>query len=266
VISTDSAIPRNASEASVEFLLEPHFYQTRWFYALCAALAALGGWLAFQIYARHTKARYALLLAERTRLAREMHDTIIQGCVGVSTLLEAASGFERIDTGRMNQLLDHARTQLRLTLDEARQAVWNLRQAGIENDIAGALGEFARQLSSEKGVPIEVEIAGSPPHFEEQTLRTVLLVAREAIRNAANHANPRRIHIRMAFEDNEARLEVIDDGRGFEPSSALARPKGHYGIIGMRERVQELGGDFQLRSSPGHGTTVIVRLPVKEAV
>src|SRR5205085_8574689 len=159
-----------------------------WFYGLCAALTGMCGWAALRIYARQTKTRYALLLAERTRLAREMHDTILQGCVGVSTLLEAASGFQQIDTGRMMELLDHARVQVRLTLDEARQAVWNLRHAGIESDIAGALGDFARQLSSEKGVPIDVEIAGSPPRLKEETLRSILLVAREAIRNAANHA------------------------------------------------------------------------------
>jgi len=194
-----------------------------------------------------------------------MHDTIIQGCVGVSTLLEAASGFEHVDTNRMNELLDQARYQVRLTVDEARQAVWNLRQAGLESDIAGALGEFARQLSSEKGFPIEVEIAGAPPQFQEHALRSILLVAREAIRNAANHASPRHINIRMAFEANEARLEVVDDGRGFAPAAESAESNGHYGIVGMRERVEELGGDFELRSSPGQGTAVIVRLPLREA-
>lgn len=264
VIVTDSAAPRQTSEAALSFVWHPHFYQTKLFYWFCAAAAAMLLWAALRIYARQTKARYAMLLSERTRLAREMHDTIIQGCVGVSTLLEAASGFERIDTRRMTELVDHARAQVRLTLDEARQAVWNLRQAGLESDIAGSLGELARQLSSEKGFPIEVEIAGSPPQFQEQTLRSILLVAREAVRNAANHASPRHINIRMAFDANEARLEVVDDGRGFAPTPEFAGTNGHYGIVGMRERVEELGGDFQLRSSPGQGTAVIVRLPLRE--
>ena len=92
-----------------------------------------------RIYARQTQARYAVLLAERTRLAREMHDTVIQGCVGVSTLLEAASGFQETNTDRMKTLLDHARVQIRLTLDEARQAVWDLRHAQLDGDIAGTL-------------------------------------------------------------------------------------------------------------------------------
>src|SRR6185369_2119027 len=109
VVATDSLAPRQVSEASLSFVWEPHLYETRWFYGLCAALAATCGWIGLRIYAQQTKARYDLLLSERTRLAREMHDTVIQGCVGVSTLLEAASGFHPTATDRMKELLDHAR-------------------------------------------------------------------------------------------------------------------------------------------------------------
>ena len=201
----DSAAPGDTSQAAVSFLWQPHFYQSGWFYAACFALIALCGWAAMRIYARQTQARYAVLLAERTRLAREMHDTVIQGCVGVSTLLEAASGFQETNTDRMKTLLDHARVQIRLTLDEARQAVWDLRHAQLDGDIAGTLNHFAKQLSAEKGIPIDVELPGAPPRLDEPTLRNILLVAREAIRNAANHASPQRIRIQMSFEPNEAR-------------------------------------------------------------
>jgi signal transduction histidine kinase len=262
VMAMDSAAPKDVSEASVAFLWRPHFHQTAWFYGLCVVAAALAGWTALRVYARQTQARYAVMLAERTRLARDMHDTVIQGCVGVSTLLEAASGFQQSDTGRMTTLLDQARVQIRLTLDEARQAVWDLRHAQLDGDIAGTLRYFAKQLSAEKGIPIDVEFAGAPPDIAEPTLRNILLVAREAIRNAANHGSPGRIRIQMSFEPNEACLEVRDDGRGFAPAAELMEANGHYGIVGMRERVEQSGGSFLLNSSPGHGTSVIARLPL----
>jgi signal transduction histidine kinase/ligand-binding sensor domain-containing protein len=262
VIATDSAMPRQASEASTMFVLEPHAYQTNWFYGLCAALLAACVWLAMRFYARQTRARYALLLAERTRLAREMHDTVIQGCVGVSTLLEAASGFSPTNMGRVKELLDQARVQVRVTLDEAREAVWDLRNAHIEGDICGALPVFARQISLEKGIPIDVETTGTPEPLDQGMIRSLLLVAREAIRNASAHGNPRKIRIRLSFEPNEVRLEVIDDGRGFAPDADALVVNRHYGILGMRERVEQLGGIFSLNSRPGQGAAVVARLPL----
>jgi signal transduction histidine kinase len=176
--------------------------------------------------------------------------------------LEAASSLQQIAADRTRQLLEQARVQARLTLDEARQAIWDLRQTQWGDDLSTTLRNFARQLSAEKGIPIEVEFTGNPPAVEERTLRGILLVAREAIRNAANHAAPRLIRIRVCFEPGEARLEVVDDGRGFVPPGDPAESDGHYGIIGMRERVEQLGGRFLLRSSPGAGTAIRARVPL----
>lgn len=262
VTATDRAAPLEASEAFLSFVWLPQFYRTSWFYGLCAAAAVLLIFASLRTHVRQTKARYALLFAERTRLAREMHDTVIQGCAGVSTLLEAASSLQQIAADRTMQLLEQARVQARLTLDEARQAIWDLRQTQWGDGISVALQNFARQLSAEKGIPIEVEITGDPPAVEERTLRGILLVAREAIRNAANHAAPRLIRIHVYFESGEARLEVMDDGHGFVPAEGTADVEGHYGIVGMRERVEQLGGSFLLRSSPGAGTAIIARVPL----
>jgi signal transduction histidine kinase len=262
VVATDSVAPRQGSETSVSFVWDPHLYETPWFYGLCAALAAACGGIALRVYARQTKARYAVLLSERTRLAREMHDTVIQGCVGVSTLLEAASGFHPNGLGRMKELLDQARVQIRLTLDEARQAVWDLRHTQLEGELAGMLRDFVRQLSSEQDVPVRVELAGSPVPLESGTVRSLFLVAREAVRNAVTHSASRQISIRLCFDAAEVRLEVVDDGRGFTPPGRELEARGHYGILGMRERVEQLGGKFLLHSSPGSGTVVVARLPL----
>ena len=262
VIAEDAASQQNPSEASVAFRWEPYFYETSWFFALCAALAGLAGWAALRFYARHTKSRYALLLAERTRLAREMHDTVIQGCVGVSTLLEAAGSLRNQDTEQATHLVEQARTQVRLTLDEARQAVWDLRHSSLHGDLESSLTGFARQLSEEHGIEVSVQVAGTRTQLDEEADRNLLLVAREAIWNALAHGAPRHIAIRLSFEAEAVRLEVSDDGRGFEPATARGPENGHFGILGMRERMEQLGGSLEIRSGPGKGSQVLASAPL----
>jgi signal transduction histidine kinase len=246
------------AEATVRMVWEPHFYQTAWFYAAGAMLLILGGWAGLRVYDRQTQARYAMILAERSRLAREMHDTVIQGCVGVSTLLEAAATAPAGSTS--GELLDRAREQVRVTLDEARQAVWNLRHDSERESVVGALEDFARKLSSERGIPVETEVAGEPEPMEGGDGRNLVLLAREAMRNAAAHANPSRIAVLLSFAPREVRLEVKDDGCGFDPA-AISGANGHYGIMGMRERVEQLGGSLEISSSLGQGTRVIASVP-----
>jgi ligand-binding sensor domain-containing protein/signal transduction histidine kinase len=262
VVATDGGALDQSSEAELSFVLQPHFYQTSWFYAICVSVVALCVWAGLRLYARQTRQRFALLFTERTRLAREMHDTVIQGCAGVSTLLEAAASLQSASPGSGRELLDQARVQARLVLDEARQAVWDLRRTHLEGDIESVLRDFARQISVEKGIPIDVELVGDTPQVDERVLRGILLVAREAIRNSVNHADPRHIRIGVSFGPEEARLEVADDGRGFTPASERSAFEGHYGIVGMRERIEQLGGEFFIASAPGRGTSVIARLPI----
>src|SRR5690606_502897 len=133
--------PQSSSEASIAVALAPPFYQTNWFLACSVLLLAAGVWVAIRLYGEQTRQRYAVMLAERTRLAREMHDTVIQDCVGISTLLEAASTVPS-DSSTMREFLDRARTQMRLTLDDARQAVWDLRNASPDRCATEALVDF----------------------------------------------------------------------------------------------------------------------------
>ncbi len=262
VLASDAAAPGRASETSLAFRWEPFFYETNWFLGLCALLAGAGVWGGFRLYGRQTRARYNALLGERVRLAREMHDTVIQGCVGVSTLLEAAFSVDRAEPGKTRDLLDQARTQVRLTLEEARQAVWDLRRETPGDDLAVTLSDFARRLSGEKGISVETEIVGPPAPLNEGTERNLLLVAREALRNAVAHAAPKQIGIRLCFEPKEVRLEVTDDGGGFVPSEVGLAESGHYGIAGMRERIAQLRGSFEVKSAPGAGSKVIARVPL----
>jgi signal transduction histidine kinase len=210
------------------------------------------------VYAQQTKERFALLLSERARLAREMHDTVIQGCVGVSTLLEAVARFQYTNLAEAAQLLAHARSQIKETLEEARQAVWDLRHSTGHHSPIIDLFDLARKLGNEFGATVETEIEGQRIPLDPLTDRTLLLVGREALRNSVSHGHPARISVRIAFEAAQVRMEVRDDGTGFDSDFNTLESNGHFGIIGMRERVEQLGGEFTLDSRLGEGTVVTV--------
>jgi len=272
VRATDAASPLRSTEAAIDLDLRPAFYQTSWFYVLCALLPLLGLLGGSRIYARQTKSRYALLLAERTRLAREMHDTVIQGCVGVSTLLEAASRLRVSDPDEAIALVDHAKEYVRTTLEEARQAVWDLRSPVAGDSGVSSLIDLARRLGTEKAIQVDTEVTGNRSVHDLELDRTLLLVGREALRNAVAHGHPSRIAVRVAFRALDVELEVKDDGVGFDPGvfnpgvfnpgAAASGGDGHFGILGMRERVEQLGGSLTLNGAPGNGMTVIARIPL----
>lgn len=250
----------SVSEALMAFRLEPFFYQTRWFFALLALGAGAVVWGGFAFFARQTRARYSLLLAERTRLAREMHDTVIQGCVGVSSLLEAAAGFRNVDKTEADKLLDQARLQVTRTLEEARDAVWDLRHPQPAESGIAVLFDLARELAAEHRIEIDTVVEGRGP-VDHDLERTILFVGREALGNAITHAKPSRIGIRIGYTPFDVSLEVTDNGPGFEARKEATAEGRHFGLIGMRERVEAAGGSFRIESQCGAGTTVLATMP-----
>ncbi|HVM93065.1 MAG TPA: two-component regulator propeller domain-containing protein [Terriglobales bacterium] len=255
--------PDQVVEASIEVTQKPHFYRTYWFVGLTLALAATLVWAAYQLRLRQLHSRFSAVLQERNRLAREMHDTLIQGCVGVSTLLEAHSSLGEPKNGTGDELLDYARTQLRFTIDEARQAVWNLRQSPAA-DIAPQLERMAEQIGHEFGVPIECRVSGKPFGFDQSTVHEVLMVAREALYNATRHGKPSAVHMDADFERDRCIVHISDDGAGFDPGALSVSANGHYGLIGIRERVERIGGEFTIDSRVGEGTRLTIEVPRME--
>jgi len=252
--------PDQVVEASINITQRPHFYRTPWFIGFCLLLVASAVWAAHQFRLRQLHGRFAAVLQERNRLAREMHDTLIQGCVGVSALLEAHSSLGETQNGGGGELLDYARTQLRSTIDEARQAVWNLRQT-TPSEIAPQLERMAGQISHEFGVPVKCHVSGKPFGFDQSTVHEVLMVASEALYNAVRHGRPTIIQLDAAFEPDRCIMKITDDGTGFDPAALSTSPNGHYGLIGIRERVERFGGKFTLASRVGAGTELIIEVP-----
>lgn len=228
-------------------------------------VAAGLAWALYQIRLAQLRSRFRAVLDERTRLAREMHDTLIQGCVGVSALLEAQSSLPQPADQNGADLLDFARTQLRSTIDEARQAVWNLRQNnGSAANLGLQLESMAGQVSREFSVAVEYSGTGKPMQVDQAVAHEVLMVAREALHNAVRHAHPSRVALELSFNEMHCQVRITDDGSGFDPA-ALTSSNGHYGLIGMRERVRRIGGTFDLKSQPGSGAEVTIRVPCESS-
>jgi len=255
--------PEQVASASLEIVRRPHFYRTSWFLACIVALIATSVWGVYQFRLRQMRGRFRAVLSERNRLAREMHDTLIQGCASVSALLEAHSSMATASCAG-NELLDCARTQLRSTLEEARQAVWGLRSMPESaSEIGSMLAKVAQQFGHEFGIPVECLTSGEPFPLNQFTVHEVLMIAREGLYNSIRHAHPKNIRLTLGFEEGKCTLKIMDDGSGFDVSSVSQIPEDHYGLLGMRERVERIGGKFDLESAIGAGTQITIDVPRK---
>ncbi|MGD0668101.1 MAG: two-component regulator propeller domain-containing protein [Bryobacteraceae bacterium] len=251
------------AEASYAFVLLPHFYETAWFRVLAVAL--LGGlvWLGFRMRLRQIGSRFALVLNERARLAREIHDTLAQGFVGISSQLDAVAMCMPEDDSPARRYLQMAQRMARHSLTEARRSMMDLRASVLEDrDLAAALEAGTRLWTAGQPVEVSVDVSGSrqalPPEMEQQLLR----IAQEAVTNSMKHAHANKIGIKLQRDAKSLRLRILDDGRGFEERDAFAVHGGHFGLIGMRERAERLGGELHLASQPGAGTEVEVSVPL----
>ena len=249
--------PTAYSEATLAFRKEPHFYATWWFMSLCVALLGLASLAAYRWRVRSLQLRFRAVLEERGRLAREMHDTVIQGCTGVSALLEAISSLERESEELHEELLDFARTQVRTTIDEARQAVWNLRHRDEpQEDLSNSAAAIAAQTSREFGIGVISRSEGSQFPIPRSIAHEILMVIRESVFNAVLHGKPSQIWIEITYGRDDLQVTVRDDGAGFDPGAVARDGRDHYGIEGMRERIERLNGQIEWKSQAALGTEV----------
>ncbi len=254
--------PGAASEASIEIVQRPFFYRTWWFIAACVMSAGLLIFAAYQYRVRQVRTRFEAVLGERSRLAREMHDTVIQGCTGVSALLEAFSMEAPADSAD-NGLMDFARLQLRTTIDEAREAVWNLRKPDNDtSDLGEKMESMAGKASAEFNLPVTCFITGTPAGVSHPLAHDLLMVAREAVYNAALHGSPTHVEVALTCSRRELTLCVVDDGCGFDVREMESQNARHFGLRGMKERIERSGGKFRLTSVLGKGVRMEARLPL----
>jgi signal transduction histidine kinase/ligand-binding sensor domain-containing protein len=252
-----------SSESSLEFDLEPHYYETGWFRGLGVLLLLALTLAAYKFRERQVRSRFALVLAERARLAREVHDTLAQGYVGIASQLDVVEMTMPSNAGPASSALDLARRMARHSLTEARRSLMDLRASALEDqDLAVALESGADRWAGNSGVAVKVNVDGDASKLPEEVAHHVFRIAQEAVTNAINHAAPHHVNMGLRIEPKHLSLRVEDDGCGFEPEGAFTSKRGNFGLIGMRERAERINGELQLESHQGKGTRVGVTVPL----
>jgi len=262
----------NDAGAALRFELRPHFYQTAWFYVLLALLAAATLVLYLRRRIGRAEREFKAVLGERNRIAREIHDTLAQGYVGISVQLEVLGELLRQKkTDQAEKQLEVTRGHVREGLADARQSIWALRsQDSGETTLPVRLRRMV-EAAEASGVEAKFSIHGAYRPLPLGTEREILRVAQEAIHNIKKHALARSLFVQLEYAQDEIALEVRDDGKGFSPdetreSISGGDGPGHYGLTGMQERAAVIGGVLEVTSEPGAGTAVRLRAPAPHGV
>jgi signal transduction histidine kinase/ligand-binding sensor domain-containing protein len=264
----------NETGTTWSFRVLPAWYQTTWFKALVVLLiGGLGGLVVFLIQRRrHARSQaeltrqHEITLAERARIADDLHDTLLQGFVGVNLQLIAAEQALREQPEVAAETLVRVQRLAEESLREARERVWEMHvSAAAGDDLATALETIARDRVAGTPIAVAVTTAGSPHPLPGSLEDAALRIGREAIVNVVRHAEAARIEIHLEYRGSTFCLEVRDDGRGLSCIEAdEARKQGHFGLGGMRNRALHLGGRCEVRSRPGGGTVVVLELPLPQ--
>ncbi|GAB3963578.1 sensor histidine kinase [Actinoallomurus acanthiterrae] len=201
--------------------------------------------------------REAGVMAERERMAAEIHDTLAQGFTSILMLLQAADAYVLRDPEAARRQVGLAARTARENLAEARALVAALPPAPLgESSLDEAVGRLAERLREEVGVTADYTLAGEPRRLTAGAEVVLLRVAQESLANVRKHAKADRVEVGLAYAAESVRLEVRDDGVGFTPGASSG-----FGLHGMRERVGQVGGTLDVRSEPGAGTAVVVEVP-----
>ena len=204
------------------------------------------------------------ILSERRRLARDFHDTLEQELTGLAIQLDNAEEWFENLPGKAREALKLARKMLRFSRDEARTSISDLRSALlIEGDLAGALKEALPPLASECAAEFYFKVTGQPWRMDVAVENHLLRMSREAVANAVYHSGAKQIQVELAYDPEFVRLLVSDDGRGFDVTDTP--PRGHFGLIGLRERAGKIGATLKIDSTPNTGTTVSIKLSAERA-
>jgi signal transduction histidine kinase len=227
-------------------------------------LLAVMSWQLYLYRLRQVELRFNAVLAERGRIAREIHDTLAQDIVAISVQLELVARLMTLSVEKAHEQLIAARDLVRKSLAEARSSIWDLRsEPGSGADLPTRLREASRQAVGDAPLKLDLQITGSYRAAKAELEDELVRIAQEAVTNAVRHGEPATIVVRLRYDASGVELRVHDDGRGFVVPGEKAGPPGHYGIRGMHERAERAHARLRIESAPGAGTTVVAdaRIP-----
>jgi len=265
----------NEQGDSLEFSIAPAYYQTKSFRGLCAILVLALAWAIYFVRVRQLRHEFALTLearlGERTSIARELHDTLLQSFHGLMLRFQIVSEMLPEHPVEAKEQLDSTMDRAAKAISEGRDAVQGLRASTVEtNDLARAINTLGEELATNptnRGtsafrVTVEGEARDLHPILRDEIYR----IAAEALRNAFNHAAARQVEVEFRYDKQQFRLRVRDDGKGIDPGLLSGHGReGHFGLPGMRERGKLIGGKLAIWSEVGAGTEVELRIPADVA-
>jgi signal transduction histidine kinase/ligand-binding sensor domain-containing protein len=256
----------NTTGASLSFTIAPAFYQTTWFYGLsvllCLVLLRLLYLVRIRQVSAHVRGRLEERLAERERIARALHDTLLQSFQGLVLRLRATvARMPKQEPTR--SLMEQALERADEVMSESRDRVKDLRSASSEeSDLPRALAALGEKLAVEQTAHFCSTVEGIPRDLHPIVREEALFIAREALANAFSHANAHHIEVEISYREAELRIRIRDDGDGIH-NELLERGgrDGHWGLLGMRERAKKIRATFTIWSKLGAGTEVDLRVP-----
>jgi signal transduction histidine kinase/ligand-binding sensor domain-containing protein len=241
------------SDASLDIRVLPYFYQTRWFRASLGALLILVAIGFHKLRVRRVERQFSVVMKERNRMAREIHDTLAQGLAAIGLHLSAIQSDGSPD--RRERHVEKARRLVEANLTEARRSVWDLHPQYLEyGDLLVGLMRMAADLVENTTLPIQVRTSGVARRLGADIEKGLFRIAQEAVANAVRHADARQVRIDLGFERDRVQLTVSDDGKGFDP----AHLSDGFGLTSMRERAAQIGSELRIESRPLGGTSVTV--------
>ena len=275
VIAANSSGVWNEQGATLEFSIAPAYWQTNWFRALCVAafLALLWTLYLLRVHqlARQFNRTLEARVNERTRIARDLHDTLLQSFHGLLLRFQTARDMFASRPGDALEVLDGAIDQAADAITEGRDAVQGLRTSTEEtNDLADAIrtlgGALAAEEGVDRGIALRIDVQGGPRELHPIVRDELVRIAGEAMRNAFRHAEAKQIEVEIRYDDRRLRLRVRDDGKGIAAETLKAGAReGHFGLPGMRERARLIGAKLTVWSRDDQGTEVEVSVPATHA-
>jgi signal transduction histidine kinase/ligand-binding sensor domain-containing protein len=268
VIACNDAGVWNDTGATLSFVIAPAFYQSLWFRGLLAFMVAGAVWLLYSARLRQAtaeiQARLGERLEERERIARELHDTLIQSIDGL--MLRVQTALDEPDPARSRLLIEKALDSADEVMLEGRERVHSLRAEAVAvKELSEALATYGEELAEELGIVFSIALAGSPKYIDPFVRDETYRIGREALANAFQHARATTIEVEVTYDSAMVHMRVRDDGGGIQQETMTSGRPGHWGLRGMRERANAIGADLAIWSRPGAGTEIDLKIPAEVA-
>ncbi len=275
VVASNNSGVWNETGASLDFSIAPAYYQTRWFAALVMIGTAALLWVAYRLrvaqLARQFNRTLDARLSERTQIARDLHDTLLQSFQGALLRFQSVANVLAMRPDEARERLERALVQAEAAITEGRDTVQGLRSSAVTvNDLANGIASIGVELTSGPDAvdppAIAVEVHGASRDLNPMVRDKAYRITAEALRNAVRHAQARRITVTIHYEPRQLRLVIRDDGQGID-ADTIARQQvaGHFGLPGMHERAAIVRGRLEVRSAIGRGTEIELRVPASIA-